>query len=124
MGCSFTEPFDHSPPVHHGGIQKLWYEWLDECLWAQLQYERWQQDRNPDNYTNTLYLDNLENEWARRGICSRCHREIGPELDSQVSELERRANNAEEKIGRLRRVIAVTSDSNLRPQLMSILDDQ
>ncbi|MGA2830067.1 MAG: hypothetical protein ABSF03_28615 [Streptosporangiaceae bacterium] len=62
MGCNFTEPFDHSPPVHHGGAQVLLHDWPDECLWAQLQYERWQQGRNLDNYTNTAYLANLENE--------------------------------------------------------------
>ncbi|MGA2830064.1 MAG: hypothetical protein ABSF03_28600 [Streptosporangiaceae bacterium] len=41
-----------------------------------------------------------------------------------MSELERRAHNAEEKLGRIRRVIAVTPDADLRPKLMSILDEQ
>jgi hypothetical protein len=61
-----AEPFDHSSPVNHGGAQILLHEWPHECVWAQLQYERWQQDRNPD-YPNTTYLANLANEWARRG---------------------------------------------------------
>lgn len=124
MGCNFAEPFDHSPPVHHGGTQLLIHEWPDECLWAQLQYERWQQGRNLSNYTSTAYLANLENEWARRGICSRCHRDIDRGLDEQVSGLENRAHDAEEKLGRIRRVIAVTPDADLRPKLMGILDKQ
>jgi hypothetical protein len=123
MGCNFTEPFDHSPPVHHGGTQVLLHDWPDECLWAQLQYERWQQGRNP-GYTNTAYVANLENEWAGRAICSRCHRDIDPGLDKQMSELETRAQNAAEKLGRIRQVITVTPDADLRPKLVSILDAQ
>jgi hypothetical protein len=123
MGCNFTTPFDHSPPVHHGGAQIQLYELPDECLWAQLQYERWQQSRHHD-YTNTTYLANLEEEWARRGICSRCHRDIDDALDQQMSELEVRAQNAEEKLGRIRRLIMVTPDAALRPEVMSILDEQ
>lgn len=123
MGCTFATPFDHSPPVHHGGAQVLLHEWPDECLWAQLQYERWQQSRN-HGYTNTLYLANLEKEWAGRGICSRCHREVDPDLDQQMSELETRAQNAEDKLGRIRRLITVTPDAALRPQIVSILDEQ
>jgi hypothetical protein len=123
MGCNFTQPFDHSPPVNHGGAQIHLYEWPDECVWAQLQYERWQQDSHP-NHPNTTYLANLEKEWARRGICSRCHRDVDPSVDQQVSELEARAQNAEDKLGRIRRLITVTPDTALRPEIMSILDEQ
>ena len=84
MGCNFTAPFDHSAPVHHGGHQLPLREWPDDCVWAQLQYERWQQDRNGSNYTSPLYLENLEKEWGRRAICSRCHREIDQDLDRQM----------------------------------------
>ncbi len=101
----------------------LLHDWPDECLWAQLQYERWQQGRNP-GYTNTAYVANLENEWAGRAICSRCHRDIDPGLDEQMSELETRAQNAAEKLGRIRQVITVTPDADLRPKLVSILDAQ
>ena len=52
----------------------------------------------PD-YTSTAYLANLENEWAGRAICSRCHRDIDPGLDKQMSDLETRAQNAGEKLG-------------------------
>lgn len=123
MGCSFTPPFDHSPPVNHGGAQILLFQWPNECIWAQLQYERWQQSRDR-NHTDSVYLANLETEWARRGICSHCHRELDPSLDDQVSDLEARTQNAEEKLGRIRRLIMITPDTALRPEIMSILDEQ
>jgi hypothetical protein len=123
MGCAFTEPFDHSRPVNHGGVQLLMQEWPDECLWAQLQYERWQQDRYGSDYTSMAYLANLETEWARRDICSRCRRDIDHDLDEQMSDLESRAHDAAEKLGRIRRLMAVTPDADLRPKLMGILDE-
>lgn len=61
-----------------------------------MQYERWQHDRRGDGI-NALYLGNLEKEWARRGICSRCHRDIDDNLAQQMLELEGRAQNAEDK---------------------------
>jgi hypothetical protein len=124
VGCAFTEPFDHSPPVHHGGVPLPMHQWPDECLWAQLQYERWQQDTKESNYPSTAYLANLDNEWARRGICSRCHREIDHSLDEQMSDLEGRAHDAAERLGRIRRLMAVTPDADLRPKLMGILDEK
>jgi hypothetical protein len=123
MSCNFMEPFYHSPPVNHGGAQIQLHEWPDECLWAQLQYERWQQSRN-SSYSGTAYLDNLENEWSRRGICSRCHRDVDESLDTQMSDLEGREHNATDKLGRIRRMMAVTSDASLRPEIMKILDEQ
>jgi hypothetical protein len=123
MGCNFAPPFDHSPPVNHGGAQVLIHDWPDECLWAQLQYERWQQSRGL-SYTDTTYLSNLEQEWARRNLCSRCHRDLDLKLDQQVSELEARVQNAEDKLGRIRRIIMITPDTALRPEVMGILDEQ
>jgi hypothetical protein len=123
MGCNFTEPFDHSPPVHHFGGQRPLSEWPDDCIWAQLQYERWRHDSDK-GYTSELYLENLEREWARRGICSRCHREIDPDLNAQVSDLEARTQDAEDKLGRIRRLIMVTPDTMIRPEIMKILDQQ
>lgn len=123
MSCNFSEPFDHSPPVNHGGTQLRLNEWPDECVWAQLQYERWQQDRN-SSYSGTTYLANLENEWSRRGICSRCHREIDASIDTQISGLEASTQSATDKLGRIRRVMMVTSDTSLRPEIMRILDEQ
>ena len=110
MGCDFNEPFDHSAPVYHFGGHIFMREWPDQCLWAQLQYERWQQDRDA-NYTSTTYLANLEREWARRNICSRCHRDLDENLDQHVSELETRAQNASGKLSRIRRLMAITPDN-------------
>jgi hypothetical protein len=124
MGCSFVAPFDHSAPVHHGGVQLPMYDWPDECVWAQLQYERWQQDRNGSNYAGTMYLENLEKEWSGRAICSRCHCAIDPGLGEQMTGLETRAGSAESKLTRIRRLLVVTSDADLRPKLMDILDEQ
>jgi len=124
MACNFTAPFDHSAPVHHGGHQLPLREWPDDCVWAQLQYERWQQDRNGSNYTSPLYLENLEKEWGRRAICSRCHREIDQDLGEQILKLETRAGGAEEKLSEIRLLLARTPDSELRPKLIDILDKQ
>jgi predicted PP-loop superfamily ATPase len=66
----------------------------------------------------------LENEWARQGICSRCHRDVDTSLDEQISELEARAQTTGEKLGRIRRLIMITPDTALRPEIMSILDEQ
>jgi len=41
-----------------------------------------------------------------------------------MSELEARAQNAEDKLGRIRRLITVTPDTALRPEIMSILDER
>lgn len=114
---------DHSPPVNHIGIGIQMYQWPDECVWAQLQYERWQQDKN-SGYTNTEYLANLEKEWTRRGICSRCHREVDENLDTQMSTLEVHAHDATDKLGRIRRLLMSMPDVALRPEIAKILDEQ
>ena len=89
-----------------------------------MQYERWQQDRNGTNYTSPLYLENLEKEWGRRAICSRCHREIDQDLNEQMLKLEKRAGSAEEKLTEIRLLLARTPDTELRPKLIDILDKQ
>jgi hypothetical protein len=99
------------------------HEWPDECVWAQLQWERSQHDRNP-NYTSALYLANLEKEWSRRNICSRCHREVDESLDAQMSALEARAQDATDKLGRIRRLLMGTPDAALRPEIAKIIGEQ
>jgi hypothetical protein len=99
------------------------YEWPDECVWAQLQWERWQLDRYP-GYTGTTYLANLEEEWSRRNICSRCHRELDESLDTRISALETRAQDATDKLGRIRRLLMGTPDAALRLEIAKILDEQ
>jgi hypothetical protein len=41
-----------------------------------------------------------------------------------MSELESRVHDTEEKLGQIRRIIAVTPDVDLRPKIMGILDQQ
>jgi hypothetical protein len=114
---------DHLPPVNHTGFGIQLHEWPDECVWAQLQYERSQQDSNL-SYTSTEYLANLEKEWSRRGICSRCHRKVDENLDTQMSALEARAHDATDKLGRIKRLLMSTPDSALRPEIAKILAEQ
>jgi hypothetical protein len=99
------------------------YEWPDECVWAQLKWERWQRESN-SSYTGTTYLANLENEWTRRGICSRCHRELDEDLHTQISALESHAQDAADKLGRIRRLLMSTPDSDLRPAIAKIINEQ
>lgn len=47
-----------------------------ECLWAQLTYERQTAERLGSNYSGLKYLENLEVDWARRDLCSRCLKEL------------------------------------------------
>lgn len=98
-------------------------EWPDECIWAQLQWERQQQDGHP-NYTSLDYLANLEKEWSRRNICSRCLRTVDESLDTQMSELEARVQDATDKLGRIRRLLMTTSDTTLRPEIAKIIDER
>lgn len=113
----------HSPPVNHTWMRVPMQEWPDECVWAQLQWERQQHDGNP-NYTSSTYLANLEKEWGRRSICSRCHRAVDDSLDTQISGLEARVLDATDKLGRIRRLLMTTSDSALRPEIAKIIDER
>lgn len=123
MGCNFTEPYDHSFPVYHMVGRGHLQTWPDECVWAQLQSERGLRDQMGNNYGEVVHLANLEAEWGRRGLCSRCRREIGPSLDEQMSELEARVRNAEDKLGRIRQTVATRPDLVLRPEVTKILDE-
>jgi hypothetical protein len=123
MACDFTEPYDHSPPVHHAALQVQLRDWPDECVWAQLQYERWADERTEHKYTGE-FLANLEREWERRGICSRCHREVDSRLDRQMAELEARVHDAEDRLGRIRRLVPATSDQELRAKVNDILGER
>lgn len=125
MACNFAPPFDHSAPIYHmgpGGRRLLLHEWPDECLWAQLQYERCQRDRDPGNYGSVTYLEGLEVEWLRRNLCSRCHRDMDRSIAEQHEDLTGRAEDAERKLADIRAAIARQPDLTLRPVVMSILD--
>lgn len=98
-------------------------EWPDECVWAQLQWERHQHDGNP-NYTSTAYLENLEKEWSRRNVCSRCHRAVDEDLDTRMSALEASERDATDKLGRIKRLLIATPDTALRPELAKIIEER
>jgi hypothetical protein len=66
----------------------------------------------------------LEKEWSRRGICSRCHRTVDENLDTQVSALEARAHDATDKLGRIRQLLMSIVDSAPRPEIAKILAKQ
>jgi hypothetical protein len=99
------------------------HEWPAECLWAQLQQERSDKERQGSNYTDVTYLDNLERHWSDRGVCSRCLRDIDQGLDEQFSELQARAENAEDKLGRIRKAVMERPDIVMKPEIIRILDE-
>lgn len=123
--CNFEPPYAHGqvPMDHRAVSQPPMAEWPDECVWWQLKSERYDAERMGDNYHNQQYLENLEMEWLRRNLCSRCQREIDEPLAEQIAELESRARNAEDKLGRIRKEIAETPDIVLRPHVVKILDE-
>ena len=119
--CNFEPPYDHSRPVQHLLSWRV-PDYPDECLWAQLQEERANRDRDPGSYGEAKYLENLEIEWLRRNICSRCHRELDRDLATQFTELKDRAENAEQKLGEIRAALAKYADVMVRPEIGRILD--
>ncbi len=119
--CNFEPPYDHSPPVQHVPSRRV-QDYPDECLWAQLQQERASHDRDPANYGETRYLENLETEWLRRNLCSRCHRELDQDIAEQFAEVKGRAENAERKLGEIRAALAKYADVMVRPEIGRILD--
>jgi hypothetical protein len=122
--CSFKPPFQHGiPTVHATGLQISMPEWPAECVWWALKSERHDADRLGDGYYNGQFLQNLEKEWERRGLCSRCLRDIDQPLAEQVAELKARAESAEDKLGRIRRTAMERPDITLRPEVMRILDE-
>ena len=120
--CNFETPFSHGVPMHHVVGQPL-AEWPDECLWWQLKSERHDAERMGLNYTNQQFLANLETEWDRRGLCSRCFREIDQPLAERFVEVEARTASAEDKLGRIRKAVMEKPDIILRPELVRILDE-
>jgi hypothetical protein len=87
------------------------------------QSERYDAKRQGENYSNRMFLDNLEAEWARRQLCSRGFREIDQPFAEQFTELEARTANAEDKLGRIRQAVMARPDITLRPEIVKILDE-
>ncbi len=122
--CSFEAPFNHSVPmVHAAAHPRQLAAWPDECVWWQLKSERYNADALADNYHGQQYLENLEMEWLRRGLCSRCQREMDEPLTARFDDLQSRARNAEDKLGRIRKAIMERSDLLVRPEIVRILDE-
>ncbi len=93
----------------------------DEQLLSALKWERYQADRPGAGIGE--FLANLEAEWQRRNLCSRCLRELDQALAEQVREIDERARNAEDKLGRIRKTLAENPDIISRPQVLRILDE-
>jgi hypothetical protein len=121
--CGLRPPFSHAVPMHHAAVQVSLSEWPDECIWWQLKSERYNADRLGDGYSSQQFLANLEAEWAGRQLCSRCYRQIDEPLAAQLAKWEARSADAENKLGRIRRVISEQPDSSLRPAVVKILDE-
>jgi hypothetical protein len=122
--CNFETPYNHhSVPIDHRAARTPpMPEWPDDCVWWQLKSERYDAERMGHNYSNTTFLENLEMEWLRRRLCSRCQREIDQSLAERFAELESRTHNAEDKLGRIR-VAVQRPDLTSPAEVRRILDE-
>jgi hypothetical protein len=114
-----TAPVLHDKPVRHSGIQARLQDYPAECLWAQLQWEREQAERGGG--VSGVYLTNLETEWSRRDLCSRCLRDLDHPFMTSADELKHSALVAQGKLARIRGALSQLSDGELRPTLSAIL---
>jgi hypothetical protein len=64
-----TMPVWHDKPVHHSGIQARLQDYPAGCLWAQLQWEREQDER--EGGVSGEYLTN----WRPSGAAATCVRD-------------------------------------------------
>jgi hypothetical protein len=111
----------HDKPVSHGGIQASIQDYPAECLWAQLQWEREQADGGAG--ASSGYLANLEAEWSRRDLCSRCLRDLDHPFMTEVDALRHSKRVAQGKLTRIRGALSLLSESELRKTLNAILDE-
>lgn len=114
-----SAPIRHDKPVHHSGIQAGIKDYPAECLWAQLQWEREQAE--PDGGKDSAYLTNLEAEWSRRDLCSRCLRDLDHPFMTEVDALRHSAEVAQETLSGIRRALSELSDPELRRTLSALL---
>lgn len=112
-------PVRHDKPVNHTGIQARIADYPAECLWAQLQWEREQAER--DGGRNSEYLANLEAEWSRRDLCSGCLRDLDHPFMTDMDALRHSERVANGKLARIRGALSQLSDAELRPTLSAIL---
>jgi hypothetical protein len=114
-------PIRHDKPVHHSGIQARIQDYPAECLWAQLQWAREEVDRGVRE-AGDKYLANLETEWSRRDLCSRCLRELDHPFMIEVAGLRHAAEVKEGKLVRMRGALGLTGEADLRAKLSEIMD--
>jgi hypothetical protein len=74
-------------------------------LWCLLQCERDTRRRLGDNYTDEVYLTNIEAEWERRGVCSECFAQMD-EANPPAAVLLERIRELEEETKQLREQVA------------------
>lgn len=111
-------PVTHDEPVHHAGSQLTVSDYPDDCLLAQLQWERKQAGRG---IGSPGYLENLEGEWSRRDLCSRCLRDLDHPFMTEVDKLEHRLLVAQGKLRRISAALGRLGDAELRATLSAIL---
>jgi hypothetical protein len=116
-----SAPIRHDKPVHHSGIQVRIQDYPAECLWAQLQWNREEAERGVS--VSPEYLANLETEWNRRDLCSRCLRDLDHPFMVEVDALRHSAEVAQEMLAGIRRALSELSDSELRRTLSALLAD-
>jgi hypothetical protein len=114
-------PIAHDKPVHHSGIQARVQDYPAECLWAQLQWEREQAERGMS--VGPESLANLETEWNRRDLCSRCLLELDHPFMADVDSLKHAKLVADGKLIRIRAALGRLGETELRATLSAILDE-
>jgi hypothetical protein len=112
-------PVRHDKPVSHGGIQASIQDHPAECLWAQLQWEREQADRGAS--VSPEHLANLEAEWSRRDLCSRCLQELDHPFMTDVNALRHSERVARGKLIRIEGALGKLGEAELRATLSAIL---
>lgn len=113
-------PVWHDKPVHHSGIQARVQDYPAECLWAQLQWTRGEAEQGSRD-PGDRYLENLEAEWSRRDLCSRCLLELDHPFMTEVEALRHARQVAEGKLTRIRATLGQVTEAELRPTLSAIL---
>jgi hypothetical protein len=87
------------------GPSVLLRDYSDRGLWCLLQCERAEKARIGAQYSDDLYLANIETEWSRRNVCSHCFGAMA-EGNPPAGELLQRIKVLEEENASLREQLA------------------